>query len=409
MAGKGKQKKRQNRSTTSTATTLPICTPSCSHSGEAAGEMVKCCLCMSWFHEACVSQSGDTHGIWNCDKCRNLPLLVESLMTQIADISQNVKVLQTTNMELVRALKDKTKESDDLCNKYKKFLAQRCTPSSSDNSSGASLVVNLPALSQESGPSRPPAHGPLTVRLPPVAESGPLRPPVHRPLTVRLPTVVENRPSQPPSSRPLTVRLPPVIHPHNVIHARPSIEASIIGTSITRGLGPEIKSDLIDTCVYVNPGCQIKHITKRITGMTHTHRDAIVLQTGSVDIITEDSNNTISHYNNLIEKTKSSTSHATTIFLSSIPLRRDNSQQSRACAINTYLRRRASHDHRLHFISNDNIQDKHIRRDGIHLTYEGTQLLAKNIQQTLESWIHAQDGFSTPQDFQQPILTIMSR
>ncbi len=109
------------------------------------------------------------------------------------------------------------------------------------------------------------------------------------------------------------------------------------------------------------------------------------------------------------EKTKCSTFDATTIFLSSIPLGHDSSQQSKARAINTYFGHWASLDHRLHFISNENIQDKHIRRDGIHLTHEGIQLLPQNIQQTLESWIHAQDGFTTPQDFQQLILTIMSR
>jgi len=148
--------------------------------------------------------------------------------------------------------------------------------------------------------------------------------------------------------------------------------------------------------------------------MTQTQPDAIVLQAGSVDIITDHPRKVTNDYDNLIAATKLCISDLTTIFISGIPLRRNIIHQSRALSVNAHLRDLAKRDHRIHFISNDNIHDSHIGRDGIHLTDEGTQLLANNIQNTLESWIHAQDGIhfvsqDYDQDFPQLIPTILSR
>ena len=52
----------------------PHCIPGCKHrKGRGGGDMVRCCLCMAWYHIKCLEISNDeTLGFWSCFVCRHL-------------------------------------------------------------------------------------------------------------------------------------------------------------------------------------------------------------------------------------------------------------------------------------------------------------------------------------------------
>ena len=52
----------------------PHCIQGCKHrKGRGGGDMVRCCLCMAWYHIKCLEISNDeTLGFWSCFVCRHL-------------------------------------------------------------------------------------------------------------------------------------------------------------------------------------------------------------------------------------------------------------------------------------------------------------------------------------------------
>ena len=56
--------------------------------------MIRCCFCMSWFHQQCVGiGKDDPIGIWLCINCRSVPANVQN---EISSLKLNVDQLKTT-------------------------------------------------------------------------------------------------------------------------------------------------------------------------------------------------------------------------------------------------------------------------------------------------------------------------
>jgi len=62
-------------------------------------EMLRCCLCMRWYHLECVGEQRNA-GVWNCFSCRQLPKTVETLMTLVQSLTDNVATLTKTVEDL---------------------------------------------------------------------------------------------------------------------------------------------------------------------------------------------------------------------------------------------------------------------------------------------------------------------
>ena len=78
------------------------CTAACRHNNVAQGDMVRCCICMVWFHTECVPGEA-TEGIWTCHKCRQMP-------SQMVEMAEKMNHMAT---ELQKVTK--------LCNTDKKY------------------------------------------------------------------------------------------------------------------------------------------------------------------------------------------------------------------------------------------------------------------------------------------------
>ena len=121
-----KSKKAHNQKEQCTEHCLPKCK---FNRKETVGQdMIKCCLCMIWFHDNCVGLEDDSEStIWHCPSCRNLPNSVASLHSLMQDIltqTQTASTTCTTNQNLVSQLAIKTGECENLTKKLQKAQAE---------------------------------------------------------------------------------------------------------------------------------------------------------------------------------------------------------------------------------------------------------------------------------------------
>ena len=63
------------------------CTAANKHDNVAKGDMVRCCICMVWFHTKCVPGEA-TDGIWTCHKCGRMP-------SQMAEMTEAMNHMAT--------------------------------------------------------------------------------------------------------------------------------------------------------------------------------------------------------------------------------------------------------------------------------------------------------------------------
>ena len=82
--------KSQPRSSSSSAAS-EVCIPSCKKRNKQL-DMVRCCLCMVWYHVECVHET-DTKGVWNCTTCRTLPSLVQRLVDSLSSLKEELSTL----------------------------------------------------------------------------------------------------------------------------------------------------------------------------------------------------------------------------------------------------------------------------------------------------------------------------
>ena len=141
-------------------------------------KMLRCCVCMEWFHFKCVNEDHKTTRIWSCYVCRKIPQLLQQLCDQMCTIrscmrpnnqnNQNLdfvdvvkdiqskmniliadqKVLQAANIDLTTRLAEVSKEKDNLQKKLdntEKNMTQITSPQNENRSLliGNSLLRNI--------------------------------------------------------------------------------------------------------------------------------------------------------------------------------------------------------------------------------------------------------------------------
>ena len=102
-------------------------------------------------------------------------------------------------------------------------------------------------------------------------------------------------------------------------------------------------------------------------------------------------NRVVDEYKKIINRVKSSVPKRSTIFVSTIPKRKNPMHDARAKRVNSFLRDVGTNDNRVHVVENNNIQLNDLTNDGIHLNTSGKQKLGSNIKSQLHRWIRAQE------------------
>ena len=74
------------------------CQPGCNVTVKEACDMIRCSLCMPWYHNVCVGEDRRYFGAWTCVSCRWLPTLVLNLQTQVTDLASSLAIFQENDI-----------------------------------------------------------------------------------------------------------------------------------------------------------------------------------------------------------------------------------------------------------------------------------------------------------------------
>ena len=93
VKNKSKKTSRQGTSTkkTKNRTTLR-CKPNCL--APTASSMIRCSVCMAWYHTVCCGEDAEYTGVWSCDTCRTIPVKISKLAVQITELTSQIDAFQ---------------------------------------------------------------------------------------------------------------------------------------------------------------------------------------------------------------------------------------------------------------------------------------------------------------------------
>ena len=74
------------------------CTSKCKVTNQM--NMIRCSLCMTWYHVECAGEDSDYQGVWCCNSCRILPTSIKNLVTQIESLVSSVKSIECREVAL---------------------------------------------------------------------------------------------------------------------------------------------------------------------------------------------------------------------------------------------------------------------------------------------------------------------
>lgn len=120
------------------AAKLPkVCLASCRRK---SGDMTRCCLCMCWYHNACIDnefEASETAAVWICTTCRMLPCIM-------ADMQNRMKQMEEAMNSQVECM-EKMKDNIDEYNEHLKSCEKM------QNKNHAELIQRLDEMTKKIG------------------------------------------------------------------------------------------------------------------------------------------------------------------------------------------------------------------------------------------------------------------
>lgn len=175
---------------------------------------------------------------------------------------------------------------------------------------------------------------------------------------------------------------------HQGVSSKSKRKVTVIGSSMVRGLGCHLY-DLdpsAETCVFVNPGCKLEDVSKRIHNFCRKKKpNVIALHLGSNNMMSDDLHTCIRKHEVLMEEVYRHSPHATVI-LSGLTPRLDCHDQdtvnNKIENFNEYLRYiSAKSNGTVSFVDNwDQFSSDFLRKDGLHLTKNGSTWMAATLK-----------------------------
>ena len=89
------------------ASAVQFCVPECRHNRSEAGKMLRCGLCMEWFHFVCVDENPKYKSAWACPSCRKMPKILLKLskdIDQLKNVMDNNKLVNEALISKTDAL-----------------------------------------------------------------------------------------------------------------------------------------------------------------------------------------------------------------------------------------------------------------------------------------------------------------
>ena len=292
--------------------------------------MLRCCLCMNWYHFKCVHEDQKSTGIWSCYQCRQLPILVKNLSEQVSTVHGLLKTLSTgDSSSIVDMIKD-----------VKRQMALMISEQQTLQTTNTDLIQKLSVISQEKTD--------LQLRLAHLEQK-------------ESQSVGSNAPTEGNSSKSL-----------------------LIGNSLLRNISSN--SSKLDIKCF--SGATYASLTDELSKCNQQY-DNITIVTGTTDCRKSESTTSTIRQNayNLLSEAKK---HCESVNFSSIlpQIDPDNSGlQLKTDHVNEYLKQICTESTKCSFVDNDCVfrlsdssqNDALFVNDGIHVNYKGAQKLMQNL------------------------------
>ena len=379
--------KRSSDEEPNDAVQVQHCSIDCRYDRKDSSAMIRCSLCMAWHHLVCVGEDDGYMGVWTCMQCRNLPVTIATLQTQMQQLVDSIAQVKSTNdhsQDEIRHLKSENGklrvQNEQLShqNSDLKKLIETMSDSNIATSPCSDVTANISyatvstsnrftVLSDEARAIEPSLAHRTSDHVRPRSENTKSRPAM---------------PSKGPSPAPAA---PVSQHRGNGDRTQRSRRpqrkrVTIIGSSLVRGLGPLVNCEQFEAMSYTHPGATAELLLSRVEGMTKgSNSDVIVVAGGTNNISEHSSSQCIQAIRKLVDSV-AEINPRSKIIISEIPHRFDNAKLNpKVDSVNGYIRRLCNSNRRYHSLSHDyDIND--YTADGLHLNDSGKAKYAHEIR-----------------------------
>jgi len=354
----------------------------CRHRQMETGDMIRCCLCMAWFHCNCVGSTAESANVWNCFSCRNLSKIVGKLSSGIEEIKCMLK----------DAMKQNTVQTDSI-NSLNKTIQSLQNDNSDLNAKNLILAQEKKELQNEtkriSQEKQQILKELIATKEKCSASSSSGNPTLSEDETdPGVNTQSDRYSSGPaPSGRDLETdwtRAKPIPR------SAGSCQTIITGSSILKSLSTKRLSDSAgqDCCVDSIGGATVATIAERIPDLLHAaeQADTIVIAVGGND--DQSTPSMVKNYEGLLQSIRKN-SNIIPVVCSVLPRDQPSDFNEKLPDTNRALRQMCNRMN-VHFLDMTPlfpISASHdfLARDGIHLSGNGVRRLARGIANCLRN------------------------
>ena len=352
-----KGKKKSSDHHPASHTNIQPCQPGCHVSADDATDMIRCALCMAWFHNVCVGEDRRYVGVWTCVSCRGLPALVLNLQTQMNDVLTSIATYQRNDV----AQKDELNRLKLENNK----LMQKVSNLQNTNSDLTKLIetmsdISTPHISESSNAELSPD---VSISVPTNKKFAPLS---------QLPQ--DDIPSDlPRQSQRKRVRFSEVPR-----QTKPPVSVTVIGSSIVRGVAPVLnKSKDYNVDGFVFPGRTAKQINSTLRSIPKS--DITVLSAGSNNIEAQPVKDCVDEVRKVVDNI-SPKRHIRTVIMCQIPHRYDKPQLNKKInEVNSCIAEEIKKYNNVRILKHSVIRDD-FKRDMLHFNERGATKFALQIR-----------------------------
>ena len=82
-----------------------------------ASSMIRCSVCMAWYHTVCCGEDAEYTGVWSCDTCRSIPNEISKLSAQVILLVSQIEAFQGRDSALISEIQQLKSENGTLKSK----------------------------------------------------------------------------------------------------------------------------------------------------------------------------------------------------------------------------------------------------------------------------------------------------
>ena len=343
------------------------CKPGCSVSGKRAKDMIRCSLCMCWYHNHCVGEDSKYVGVWTCENCRNIPATIVNMQAQIADLVLALDMYKNNN----------TSQKDDIqrLKSENNRLRQKVTTMENHNKELTKLIETMSDFSPP-GSVTSSASTNVNCDRPTISTSNRFDP-----LADMSPAEVSD--IWPKSRHPARNQLPHVPRPRGPARREKTnpVPVTVVGSSMVRGVGPFLNhSKDHDAVSFVYPGRTAKYINGSLKDIPES--DFTVLSAGSNNIEKQSVKDCAEEIRQTIDNI-SRKRRGKHVIMCQIPRRFDKIHLNNKIDVVNKLMSEVIEKYRnVHLLRHDVIQAD-FKKDGLHFNNRGIAKFALEIKRVI--------------------------